>query len=88
MTAYLQVCCNCQQTCCKLFVKITYPHACYKLLQQVVTSPQIMQLNEFDNASLTKTARLTICSKSVAFLAAKELRGKEEKISENLLYYL
>ena len=40
---------------------------------------RIMHPNEFENASLTKTVRSTICNESAVFLAAKELRGKEEK---------
>ena len=39
---------SCQQTRCKLIVKTCYPHACYKLFQQVFTSLQMTNYKERD----------------------------------------
>ena len=46
---------SCQQTCCKLIVKIRYPQACCKLFQQVVTSLQTTSCNKPDFNSIVVT---------------------------------
>ena len=43
-----QVFCKLQWTCCKAIVKTSYPQACCRLFQQVVTSLQIRRCNEPD----------------------------------------
>ena len=49
---------SCQQTCCKLIVKTSYPQACCKLFQQVVTNLQIESCNKSDLTDL-----VTNCNK-------------------------
>ena len=46
---------SCQQSCCKLIVKICYPKACCKLFQRVVTSLQIINYKKPDFDRLIAT---------------------------------
>ena len=71
---------SCEQTCCKLIVKICYPQACCRLFQQVVTSLQMTGCNK--QLILTDLLQLDEIDKFVATCWQVQEAGKIDKLQQ------